>query len=393
MITLEEAVLIAKKEYGKNMNLYKFCHDLGEYYTFGAVPKDGRAITGLALVISKRTGGKFYEQYVPLPGNWLEERIKKSIRIDISDMIQKRYPIRRNGNVIMNKIQQITAGIMGLVVGDAMGVPVEFETRDSFKISDMVGYGTYDVPAGTWSDDSSMMLATVESITRLGRIDPDDIMKNFVRWVDEGEFTPYGEMFDIGRATRNAIQRYVQGVPATQCGGTAEWDNGNGSLMRILPLAFTDCDYEIVNAVSSLTHAHDISKAACRIYINIAKQLLKGKSLEEIIDTMEPELPKYGRLFELCTLRRDIIRSSGYVVDTLEAALWCNLKSNSYRECILLAVNLGDDTDTVAAVAGGLAGITYGIGGEKGIPEEWTAQIARKEWIEDLCVKFKKSLS
>ena len=289
--------------------------------------------------------------------------------------------------------QPVYSGLMGLIVGDAMGVPVEFNPRDTFKVTDMTGYGTYDLPAGSWSDDSSMMLATVESIARLGRIDPDDIMKNFVRWVDEGEFTPYGELFDIGRATRNAIQRYVAGIPAEQCGGTAEWDNGNGSLMRILPLAFTDCDYEMVNAVSSLTHAHEISKAACRVYVYIARQLLQGKTLNEIYNCFAMKQSTFERLPILKDLPRDEIKSTGYVVDTLEAALWCNLKSNSYRECILLAVNLGEDTDTVAAVAGGLAGIIYGVGGEQGIPEEWIKQIARKEWVEELCGEFEKSLS
>ena len=289
-------------------------------------------------------------------------------------------------------MSKIYDGLMGLIVGDAMGVPVEFNPRDSFKVTDMTGYGTYDLPAGTWSDDSSMMLATVESIARLSKIDTDDIMKNFVRWVNKGEFTPYGELFDIGRATRNAIQRYVQGIPAEQCGGTAEWDNGNGSLMRILPLAFTDCDYETVNAVSSLTHAHEISKAACRVYVYIVRQLLQGKTLEEIYNCFGMKQSTFERLPILKDLSRDEIKSTGYVVDTLEAALWCNLKSSSYRECILLAVNLGDDTDTVAAVAGGLAGIIYGVGGEQGIPEEWIGQLARKEWIVELCEKFEKSL-
>ena len=289
-------------------------------------------------------------------------------------------------------MSKIYNGLMGLVVGDAMGVPVEFNPRDSFKVTDMIGYGTYDLSAGSWSDDSSMMLATVESIARLGEIDTDDIMKNFVRWVNEGEFTPYGELFDIGRATRNAIQRYVAGIPAEQCGGTAEWDNGNGSLMRILPLAFTDCDYETVNAVSSLTHAHEISKATCRVYVYIARQLLQGKTLDEIYNCFGMKQSTFERLPILKDLTRDEIKSTGYVIDTLEAALWCNLKSSSYRECILMAVNLGDDTDTVAAVAGGLAGIIYGVGGEQGIPGEWINQIARKEWIAELCGKFEKSL-
>ena len=290
------------------------------------------------------------------------------------------------------QMTKIYSGIMGLVVGDALGVPVEFKTRDSFHVTDMIGYGTYNLPPGTWSDDSSMMLATVESIARLGRISTDDIMQNFYRWTDENAFTPYGELFDIGRATREAIQRYAWGTPARKCGGKAEWDNGNGSLMRILPLAFTDCRYQMVNAVSSLTHAHEISLEACRIYISMARKLLRGKPLDKIVKTVKPELPVFGRLPKLGTLQRDEIKSSGYVVDTLEAALWCNLKSNSYRECVLMAVNLGEDTDTVGAIAGGLAGIIYGIGGEQGIPEEWINQIARKEWIEELCGKFEQSL-
>ena len=266
-------------------------------------------------------------------------------------------------------MSQIYSGLMGLIVGDAVGVPVEFNPRDSFKVNDMTGFGTYDLPAGSWSDDSSMMLATMESIVRLGEINTDDIMKNFVCWVNEGEFTP-----------------------AEQCGGTAEWDNGNGSLMRILPLAFTDCDYETVNAVSSLTHAHEISKAACRMYVYIARQLLQGKMLDEIYNCFGMKQSTFERLPILKDLTRDEIKSTGYVVDTLEAALWCNLKSCSYRECILLAVNLGDDTDTIAAVAGGLAGIIYGVGGEQGIPEEWINQIARKEWIAELCGKFEIGL-
>ena len=162
--------------------------------------------------------------------------------------------------------------------------------------------------------------------------------------------------------------------------------------MRILPLAFTDCDYETVNAVSSLTHAHEISKAACRVYVYIARQLLQGKTLEEVYNCFGMKQSTFERLPILKDLTRDEIKSTGYVVDTLEAALWCNLNSSSYRECILLAVNLGDDTDTVAAVAGGLAGIIYGVGGEHGIPEEWINQLARKEWIAELCGKFSVKL-
>lgn len=292
----------------------------------------------------------------------------------------------------MNETSKIYAGILGLVIGDAVGVPVEFEPRDTFKVTDMTGYGTFNMPPGTWSDDSSLTLATVESIARLGRVDAEDIMNNFYRWVGENAFTPYGMAFDIGRTTLNAIQRYAGGLPAAECGGKGDRDNGNGSLMRILPLAFTDCRYKTVDAVSALTHAHEKSLEACRIYISVARKLLRGKPLDSVVKSIKTELPAYERLPVLETLSREEIKSSGYVADTLEAALWCNLKSKSYRECVLLAVNLGEDTDTVAAVAGGLAGIIYGIGEEKGIPQNWIDRTARIDWIKELCGKFEEAI-
>ena len=289
-------------------------------------------------------------------------------------------------------MKKIYNGLMGLIVGDAVGAPVEFLERDSFHLTGMVGYGSHNVPPGTWTDDSAMALATVESIARLGVVDANDIMHNFALWLTKAEFTPYGRTFGVGNTVMRALLKYLDGTPAEQCGCPNRGDNGNGALMRILPLAYTDCRYQMVNAVSGLTHAHEISLEACRIYISVARKLLRGKPLANIVQTIKPELPVYARLPKLDTLQRDEIQSSGYVVDTLEAALWCNLKSNSYRECVLLAVNLGRDTDTVAAIAGGLAGIRYGIGGEKGIPEEWINQIARKEWIAELCEKFEQSI-
>ena len=290
-------------------------------------------------------------------------------------------------------MSKIYDGIMGLIVGDAAGVPVEFRPRDTFNVTDMIGYGTYNQPPGTWSDDSSMTLATVESMARLGAISPRDIMNNFARWLYENEFTPYEEVFDIGYTTRVAVSNYKAGIDPKFCGGKKINDNGNGSLMRILPLAFTDCNDETIDAVSSLTHAHDISKTACRIYIHIARQLLEGGRLENIIDNMPIERTEFKMLPLLKKSGRADINSTGYVVYTLESALWCLLHSNSYRECILLAVNLGDDTDTVAAVAGGLAGIIYGRGGTDGIPEEWIRQIARKEWVEGIIKSFEDRLS
>ena len=300
---------------------------------------------------------------------------------------------------------KIYDAIMGLVVGDALGVPYEFKLRDTFKAEGMAGYGTHNQPPGTWSDDSSMTLATLSSIACYGTVKPDDIMHRFDRWLQEAAYTAHDEVFDIGYTTHSAILRYLNGTPPKDCGWDTEGSNGNGALMRILPLAFTPYNLDNVRAVAGLTHAHAISQFACETYIDIANDLLHGIDKETAIFCnatanllIETEAEGGGvaqhfkRLLHLDTLSRDEIKSSGYVVDTLEAALWCLLKTDSYRDCVLTAVNLGDDTDTVAAVSGGLAGILYGVGGEKGIPEEWIEQIAKHDEIMQLCELFAKNL-
>lgn len=280
-----------------------------------------------------------------------------------------------------------------------MGVPVEFKQRDTYEVTDMIGYGTYNQPPGTWSDDSSMTLATLESIDRLGKIDPADIMENFYRWLEHDDFTPWGNVFDVGVGTQRAIYRYAKGIPISECGGDSFRDNGNGSLMRILPLAFVPHTVQDIIKVSRLTHAHHVSVNACKFYVSIAKHLIAGENKEQAVEngmnsitvgeityTMK-RTEEYERLPTIHQCKRKEIKSTGYVVDTLEAVLWCFLNTDNYRDCVLTAVNLGDDTDTVAAIAGGLAGILYGVGGDKGIPEEWISQIARKDWIGELCKK------
>lgn len=281
-------------------------------------------------------------------------------------------------------------GIMGVVVGDALGVPVEFEERDTFEITDMIGYGTHRQPAGTWSDDSSMTLATLESLTRLGCIDLEDIMQNFYHWIHYGKFTPHGHVFDYGITTHQAISRYVKGEVPQNCGGKDIMDNGNGALMRILPIAFVPHTSSDIDALGALTHGHDISKRGCRLYVDIAEQIVQSKSLENVVLKADMCEKEYQRVINIKNLNRDDIKSSGYVVDTLEAAVWCLYTTDNYRDCVLKAVNLGNDTDTVAAVAGGLAGLLYGCGGEKGIPMSWIEKIAQKEWIKELCQKAEK---
>lgn len=310
--------------------------------------------------------------------------------------------------------EKVSGGILGFVAGDALGVPVEFESRDMLRqnpVMGMRGYGSYDQPAGTWSDDSSMTLCTVQSLTH--GLDYDDMMRRFLRWAEDAYMTPWGEVFDMGKTTREALSRYAGGTTPLECGAISERENGNGSLMRILPLALYlyrlyfpapinwDEALPVIHNVSKLTHAHPISLIACGIYCCIAYQLLSGAALAEGISAgiacmkarycQYPEytawLDRFSRVDAdiLSSLTEDAIQSDGYVLHTLEAALWCLLHTSSYRDCMLTAVNLGSDTDTVAAIAGGLAGISYG---EDAIPQEWLNVIAKLDTIRALSHDF-----
>lgn len=288
----------------------------------------------------------------------------------------------------MQPMSKIIDSFLGFIVGDALGVPVEFKERDSYQLTDMVAHQELGLPAGTWSDDSSMTLATMQSIVEHRGLNWDDLMRKFQLWFEEGEFTPHGDCFDIGLTTELALEEYADGGAPLECGADDEFSNGNGSLMRILPLVFYPHSAEDVANLSRLTHAHNRSIRACQLYIELAQHFLQGGSLVSYLKTLKSEPKPYHRLANLQQLHRHEIKSSGYVVDTLEAALWCLLQSNSYRDCMLLAVNLGEDTDTIAAIAGGLAGIIYGRGGELGIPEEWENTLAKKDWILKLCHEF-----
>lgn len=251
--------------------------------------------------------------------------------------------------------------VYGQAVGDALGVPFEFRARGTFECTGMVGNGTHGQPAGTWSDDTSMMLAICDSYRELGCIDVDDIRAKFLLWYREDVYTR-GRLFDIGAATASAL-RLGHGL----CG---ERDNGNGSLMRTVPLAFTDATDDEVRAVSAITHAHSTSTEACVRMVHAARELIAGATPREVASGCGVSVGKS------CSE----ILSGGYVLYTFEAALWCLANTRSYADCVLAAVNLGDDTDTTAAVAGALAGIVYG---EDEIPAEWLSLLRGKDVIEE----------
>ena len=270
----------------------------------------------------------------------------------------------------MNK--KLRDAVYGLAIGDALGVPYEFKSRGRFECKEMVGYGSHGQPEGTWSDDTSMTLATAKSLKdNSGKVVPSDMFANFLDWNDEIDFNCNGICFDIGGATWDALKT---GEPRTD-----ERSNGNGSLMRIMPLAFVDCTDEEIREVSAITHGHRISKEACVIYVNVARRLLAGEIIQEIIPTLKYEKP-FDRLCKINQLEEDEIESSGYVVHTLEASLWVLAKYNSFKDTVLAAVNLGDDTDTTGAVAGGLAGIVYGVDGD--FAQECVEVLRGKEIID-----------
>lgn len=266
-------------------------------------------------------------------------------------------------------MRKLKDAVYGLAVGDALGVPFEFKNRGEFECIDMVGYGTHNQPEGTWSDDTSMTLATCRSIKNKGKIDIQDIRKEFENWIFNSQYTPFGKVFDCGNTCYYAIH--------DKKGCDDVWSNGNGSLMRIIPLAFVDgISDEIIKEVSAITHAHDIAKNICVQYVKIAINLLNGLDLKESI-----QKDVSNNFLELVLdSREDEIISGGYVADSFKAALWCLLNTNNYKNCVLKAVNLGDDTDTTAAVAGGLAGIIYGY---DNIPDSWINKLQRKDLIEE----------
>ena len=308
------------------------------------------------------------------------------------------------------------ASILGHAIADALGVPVEFQNREdlaAIPVTDYRGYGTHWVPAGTWSDDTSMTLATLDSLAR--GLDLPDMMQQFVDWASKNDYTATGKVFDIGITTRRALQNFSNRKPLSQWGLGEENDNGNGSLMRIIPAVFY-CRYlyldtsleeqmQIIHSISRLTHAHPRSLIGCGIYAFVLNRLLDCGSKSSVAAALQDaknyynaqpefahELYYYHRLFEpeFQTLPEEQIKSTGYVVHTLEAALWCFLNTKSYRECVLKAVNLGSDTDTVGAVAGGLAGALYGL---SAIPESWKERLLSKQLLMDICQRFITNLS
>ena len=315
-------------------------------------------------------------------------------------------------------------GMYGLAVADALGVPYESETLEAMRMNPctgMVGFRHHNQPAGSWSDDTSMSLCVADSLCR--GFDTEDMMKKFSQWRSKHSYTANGVVFDIGRCCRRAINRYWDGLPADCCGDSSLNGNGNGALMRMLPVALYQCHYstaddehledflELIHAASSVTHAHEIGLICCGLFsLTLREWLLcenSGAALADIArSAFEKGKQTYTRMGgdyavyvndptyfdDPCRLTgktADELPSWGYALNTWNIALWSLLTTDNYRDCVLKAVNLGGDADTNASVAGALAGVIYG---KKAIPQEWVDTLLNKQLLDEIAGRFSCTL-
>lgn len=279
--------------------------------------------------------------------------------------------------------------LLGLAVGDAVGTTLEFQQRDSYPpLTDMVGGGPFGLEPGQWTDDTSMALALADSLLGDPRLDEADLARRFTRWWLEGEYSCTGRCFDIGITVRDALARWERtGIPLA--GSTSPDSAGNGSLMRLAPVALRHWNdpttlRDVAARQSRVTHATAEAVDACVLYAYILAEAIAGRPRAEVLSPRSIDAAPKIVAIAAGSWRgkaRENISGSGYVVHALEAALWCVGRTGSFREAVLTAANLGQDADTTAAIAGQLAGALYG---KSGIPVEWLAKLAWAERIEGM---------
>lgn len=288
--------------------------------------------------------------------------------------------------------------LLGLACGDAVGTTVEFRRRGAFPpVTDMTGGGPFGLRPGEWTDDTSMALCLASSLVDLGRFDPADQMARYARWYREGYWSSTGKCFDIGTTVAAAIHRFENhGEPLS--GSTDPRSAGNGCIMRLAPVPmfyFPDREsgIEMSGESSRTTHGAAECIDSCRLLAAILFQALSGATKDTaLFDHGLPAVPtpKVQKIASgAYRAKSDAdIRGTGYVVDSLEAALWCFHRTESFPDAILAAANLGDDADTTAAVCGQTAGAFYG---ESGIPPRWLDRLAMRTEIRDLADRLHDS--
>lgn len=301
-------------------------------------------------------------------------------------------------------------GLVGLLIGDALGVPYEFHSPDQLPQRGLIDMQPPNgfrrahagVPIGTWSDDGAQALCLLASLLECGKFSLTDFADRLLQWHDQGYLAVDGDVFDVGNQTADALDNLRDGVSARESGGASERDNGNGSLMRVLPLALwhTGTDEELVKDAhlqSLPTHAHARSLVACAFYILVAKGYLRqlgdpwvwaDARLAEIYQNWPNGQDRTAFLRELDVLRSfpktDNPRGTGYVLDTIWSTRRA-LEEDSFENVVRRAIIFGHDTDTTASVAGGLAGIKFGLAG---IPVRWLEQLRGLDIAEPLIVRL-----
>lgn len=281
--------------------------------------------------------------------------------------------------------------LVGLAVGDALGAPVEFCRRDTFEpVNGMRAGGYFKLPAGAWTDDTAMALCLAESLLEHPQLDPKDLLDRFCQWAAKGANTSTGVCVGIGQNTLRVLGNYHR-TGTLQAPETRQKSDGNGALMRLAPVAIRHWRDEqsarrIADAQSRTTHFSDMSAGACELTAALLAKLISGQPWEAAV--LVPQNPSWhDAVKELdpstnwSARSRDSIRSSGFVLHTLEAALWAVDTTSSFDEAVLRAVNLGDDADSVGAVAGQLAGARYGL---SAIPPQWRQELLQEPRIERL---------
>jgi ADP-ribosyl-[dinitrogen reductase] hydrolase len=301
--------------------------------------------------------------------------------------------------------ERYQGSLLGLAVGDALGTTLEFKRPGSFTpITEIIGGGPFDLPPGYWTDDTSMALCLAESLIACQGFDPTDQMNRYVDWWQNGYLSPTGDCFDIGNTVRSSLARYLNnGDPYS--GSSSPRTAGNGSLMRLAPIPLfflRDPHLALQRAADSsrTTHAASTCLDACRYYAGLIIGALHGIPKSDLLTSYFSPVAEGWAAQPLTDEIAEIaagsfrqrhppeIEGSGYVVKSLEAALWAFYHSESFAEGALLAVNLGDDADTTGAIYGQLAGAYYG---KQGIPEPWLETLAMGETIEDYATQLHKA--
>jgi len=341
----------------------------------------------------------------------LQDRIifKTNSFLEVKEKYDNKYFGKTNKRgTVMDKLSRFRGALSGLAIGDALGTTIEFSRPGSFTpVNDITGGGPFELEPGQWTDDTSMALCLGESLIEEG-FDPAAQMKRYIKWYKEGKFSVTGRCFDIGNTTRKALDRFIMtGEPFS--GDTSESSLGNGSIMRLVPVPLYFCNnpalaIKMSGESSRTTHGHIIAIDACSYMGGLIVGAINGSTKDDLLSEHYSPVHNYWQEKPLTENISSIaagsfksksppeIKGTGYVVDSLEAALWAFYSTNNFKDGALAAVNLGDDADSTGAVYGQIAGAYYGI---EGIPDNWVNIISHKdEWIFPLADKlFEKAIN